>query len=571
MDSIRRAHDQAIARLTAPGAPFEIAAEHIEGIAQRVYRNAPASLAAIYRQALAHGEREFLLFLGERWSFAALLGQGGAIAARLHDACGIRAGDRVAIAMRNYPEWMSAFIGITALGAVAVPLNSWGAPAEIAYALADSGARLVFCDRQRAEGIAPRLAELGIRAVVARPGSAPLPVGLEDLAAFLGDTPTAPLPEVDIAPGDPALMMYTSGTTGRPKGALSTHRAVTQSLLNIECMATASALCNPEAIAAMQASGLPPVQMLAVPLFHVSGCHAVFLGALRAGRRVVMTYKWDVAEALRLIESERVTILSAAPAMLQQLLESALWEATDTSSLIGVGAGGSATPAHLARLIDARIAHAYPGTGWGLTETNSSGSACTGAAFRARPGNAGFLHPIVEVEARDAQGRALPAGQPGTLWIKSPTLAAGYWQRPEATAAVFRDGWFDTGDIGFLDADGYLFLSDRAKDMVIRGGENIYPAEIEAVMLDHPDIAEVAAFGVPDAQFGEQLALAVRTRTGEQPDADALRGFAAARLAHFKVPRYVWLRQEPLPRNATGKVLKNTLREEFATLEGERS
>jgi acyl-CoA synthetase (AMP-forming)/AMP-acid ligase II len=565
MDAHRQAYERAVAALTAPGAPYELGSSVLGGIEYRVYRNAPASLAAIYAEAARHGEREFVLYQGERWSFARLLGQAGAIAARLACEAGIRPGDRVAIAMRNCTEWMSAFIGITAMGAIAVPLNSWGTAREIGYALRDCGARLLFCDRRRGEEIAPQLVELGIAAVVARPGDAPLPAGLRSLDAFLGATREGPLPDTAIDPEAPALMMYTSGTTGRPKGALSTHRAVVQSLLNIECSATAMAMINPAAIAAMQAVALPPVQMLAVPLFHVSGCHAVFLGALRAGRRIVMMYKWEVAEALRLIAAERVTILSASPSMLQQLFESPLYAVSDTASLKTIGAGGSASPRRLAELIDTCVPDAYPGAGWGMTESNSSGTAVTGEPLRTRPGCAGFAHPVVEIEARDAEGRAQPPGVPGALWIKSPTLAQGYWQRPEANASAFRDGWFDTGDIGCFDADGYLWITGRAKDMVIRGGENIYPAEIEAVLLEHPAIDEAAAFGLPDAKLGEQLAVVVHAREGAVPEVAALHAFAAARLAHFKLPQQLWIAREPLPRNAAGKVVKHVLREEFGT------
>jgi acyl-CoA synthetase (AMP-forming)/AMP-acid ligase II len=363
-------------------------------------------------------------------------------------------------------------------------------------------------------------------------------------------------------------MMYTSGTTGRPKGALSTHRAVVQALLNLECTGAAMAAINPRAMVAMQAAALPPVQMLAVPLFHVSGLHAVFLGALRAGRRLVVMYKWDTDEALDLVAAERITILSAAPSMLQQLLESPRFADTDTSSLKSIGAGGSASPARLAQLIEERIADAYPGAGWGLTETNSSGTAITGAPLLARSGTAGFAHPVVDIEVRDAVGSALPTGQAGTLWIRSPTLVAGYWQRPEADASAFRDGWFDTGDVGYLDADGYLFITDRVKDMVIRGGENIYPAEVEAALLEHPEVAEVAAFGVPDARLGERLVAAVALRSPASAAAAELREFAGTRLAHFKVPEQVWLHAGPLPRNAAGKVLKNVLREVFAHHQG---
>jgi acyl-CoA synthetase (AMP-forming)/AMP-acid ligase II len=563
MGSVKTEYDAAIAQLTAPGAPFELVTARIDGVDYRLYRNAPRSLAEVFAQATAHGDREFLVYEGERWSFTQLLTQGTRIAHALHERCGIRPADRVAIAMRNYPEWMSAFIGISTLGAVAVPLNSWGQARELAFQLEDAGARAVFCDQQRCDQLATHLAQSGMPAIVARPSGATLPGDARSLADFIACIDDTAFPEVELEPEDPALMMYTSGTTGTPKGGLSTQRAVCQSLVNIDCQAMASAMVNPEAIGAMMKKGYPPTQMLAVPLFHVSGCHAAFLAALRSGRRIVMMYKWDVQKALELIERERVTALNAAPSMLIELLESPLFERYDTSSLSSVAGGGSATPPRAARLFMDKVPESYPGAGWGLTETNSNGSACTGRAFREKPGTAGFLHPTVELRIRDEEGNELPQGVPGRLWIKSPTLVSGYWNRPEANAKEFRDGWFDSGDIGYLDEEGYLFLSDRAKDMVIRGGENIYPAEIEAAILECPDVDEVAAFGVPDERWGEQLAVVVHTIPGASLGPDEVKRFAASKLAQFKVPHYVEVRSEHLPRNATGKILKKDIRAGF--------
>lgn len=563
MASSKKLFDAAVRELTRSGAPFELAERNIDGVVHRVYANAPRTLADVYADAAAHADREFLVYEGERWSFASVLKQAAELASVLASRYGIATGQRVAIAMRNYPEWMSAFVAITSVGAVAVPLNSWGQARELVFALDDAEAGVVICDQQRVELLADRLAEGGLHAIVARPGAHRLPANAVGLPDLLADNAGQRLPAAEIQPEDPAMIMYTSGTTGRPKGALSTHRAICQAIVNFECMAAASAMINPEAIGAMLSKGFEPVQMLAVPLFHVSGCHAVFLTALRAGRKLAMMYKWDVERALQLIEQERVTILNAAPAMLLQLLESPLFARADTSSLSSLGAGGAATPARALRLMVEKVPDGYFGTGWGLTETNAIGTAFTGAPFRERPGSAGFMHPTVSIRVCGEDGEELPTGTPGRLWIRTPTMAREYWRRPEATAAEFRDGWFDSGDIGYFDADGYLFLSDRAKDLVIRGGENIYPAEIEEALLDHPGISEAAAFGVPDATLGEQLAVAVVESVAGALSEESIRAFAAERLARFKVPQHVWIRDDVLPRNAAGKILKADLRSAY--------
>jgi acyl-CoA synthetase (AMP-forming)/AMP-acid ligase II len=330
----------------------------------------------------------------------------------------------------------------------------------------------------------------------------------------------------------------------------------------------ATAMANPELIGAMMQKGFEPAGLLAVPLFHVSGCYAVFLCSLRAGRRIVMMYKWDVEAALRLIQRERITQLTGAPSMVMELLESPLFDQYDTASLFSIGSGGAATPPKVGLLMRERVANAFPGTGWGMTETNAIGSSFAGNAFSEHNTSSGFVQPIVEVSFRDDAGQEVSAGEPGHIWVRSVSLIKEYWNRPDANAKEFRDGWFNSGDIGFMDADGYLYLTDRAKDMVIRGGENIYPLEVEKTLMDAPAVLETAAFGVPDDQWGEELALLVRLRAPGSMSEAQVREFLAARLAAFKVPRYVDFTDEPLPRNATQKVLKKDLRHRFLVERG---
>jgi acyl-CoA synthetase (AMP-forming)/AMP-acid ligase II len=282
--------------------------------------------------------------------------------------------------------------------------------------------------------------------------------------------------------------------------------------------------------------------------------------ALRAGRRIVMMYKWDVGQALEYIAAERVTMFTGAPSMLLELLESPDFARYDTSSLMSLGAGGSATPGKLAKLMFERVKNPFPGAGWGMTETNALGSSFTGQAFSHRMGSSGFVQPIIDLRFLDEEGEEVPPGVPGHIWLRSITLIQGYWNRPDANAKEFRDGWFNTGDIGYLDADGYLFLSDRAKDMVIRGGENVYPLEIESTLMNRADVIETVAFGVPDEQMGEEVALVVRAAPGSGLDTATVRAWLGERLAAFKVPRYIEFTTEPLPRNVMQKILKKDIR-----------
>lgn len=570
MDPYKQKVDTCYAQLTGPGAPFEITTETIDGQSLRVFRNAPRTLRELYAPTYAHGDREFVVYEGERWSFARMLGTANAIAHQLIHRDGIRKGDRVAIAMRNLPEWMAAYIGITSAGAVVVPLNSWGRGPEIEFALIDAGAKIVFCDRQRHDFVAPRAEALGLRLIVARAGEEPLADGSIHFADYLAGAENAPLPDVDISPDDFAVIAYTSGTTGNPKGAISTHRAVCQTITCFECSAAAQGMANQEIISAMMARGFEPSNLLAVPLFHVSGCYAVFMTSLRAGRRIVIMYKWDVGRALELIEQERLTTFTAAPSMLMDLLESPDFDRYDTRSLFAVGAGGAATPAKIGLLMSRRIQDAMPGTGWGMTETNGLGSSFGGAAFHEHVSSAGYVQPIIELSFRDECDEETPPGEPGNIWVRGVCLASGYWNRPEATAKEFRDGWFNSGDIGYLDADGYLYLTDRAKDMVIRGGENIYPLEIEKTLMDIPEVLEAVGFGVPDEQMGEELVLVVRLKEPGALDAEAVRSFLSGRLAGFKVPRHILFTEEPLPRNATQKVLKKDVRQAYMAERGLR-
>lgn len=550
-------------QMTSPGAPFEIVDRSIGGINYRVFKNTPSSVREMLDVGRQHGDKIFLTYEGEQWSFNDFFRQVDAIGYQLVHRYGIEKGDRVAIAMRNYPEWISAYVAIVCLGAIAVPLNSWGQRDELLFGITDSGARTVFCDQQRLEYIAQDLEKLQVRAVVARHNGAALPAGAETLASFLDGVSGVEIPVFEVDAEDPVMIMYTSGTTGRPKGAVSNHRQICQALTAFELGGAVAAMTNMDIITAMMSSGFEPATLLAVPLFHVSGLHALTLTSLRGGRKLVMMYKWNPGEALKLIEKERLSTLTGAPSMVMDVLDHPDFDKVDTRSLFSISGGGSACPPRFLELVKSRVAKPFSGAGYGMTETNAIGSSFTGAAWEYKPASSGQLSPIVELKTVDEQGNELPPGTTGEIWLKSPSNIMEYWQRPDATREAFHDGWIATGDIGYIDDEGFVFVVDRAKDIIIRGGENIASAEIEGLLHSHPAIHEAGAFGVPHPTLGEEVAVAIVSRPGAEIDADQVRGFVAGHLANFKVPAHVWFYPEPLPRNPSGKILKKALRDSW--------
>jgi long-chain acyl-CoA synthetase len=542
------------------GASHELTSVNVDGVELRVYARAPSTLKEALDAGRVHGDNTFIVYEGARWSFNRYFKEADQMAAVLASRFGVSKGDRVAIAMRNYPEWMVAYMAIISIGAIVVPLNSWGQAEELEYGLTDAGAVLVFCDQQRLDLISPRLADLNIEAVLVRPEVEGKSAALNWQELLDAADQSSP-PQVDISPDDLVMIMYTSGTTGKPKGAASTNRAICQALYNFEFHAYSSAMANSELIGKMMSSGFDPSTLLVVPLFHVSGCFAVFMLNLRGGRKTAIMYKWDAARALALIEEERITTFTGVPAMSLALLESPAFDTSDTSSLFALGFGGAACPPHLSELVFRKLPDAYPGTGYGMTETCATGASCTGEAFRTMPGTAGSISPIVEIKTVDENGADLPRGESGEIYLRSPTNVREYWNLPEASAESFKDGWLATGDVGYVDENNFLYVVDRIKDMVIRGGENIYPVEIEGCILQHPAVEEVTAYGVPHDSWGEELAVTLYSEAdigGEE-----VRDWVAQRLAGYKVPAHINIQGQALPKNATGKVLKKQVRQAY--------
>jgi long-chain acyl-CoA synthetase len=370
------------------------------------------------------------------------------------------------------------------------------------------------------------------------------------------------MPDVAVAPEMDATVLYTSGTTGRPKGAVSTHRAILQSLMAFGCRAAVARLRSPADAAA--AASQPPVFILIVPLFHVTGCVPVMLSCVASGLKLVIMRKWDPGLALEHIERERVTNFVGVPTQSWDLLEHPRFADFDTSSLTSVGGGGAPAPPELVRRVEAGFARGRPSIGYGMTETNAYGPQNAGDDYVARPTSTGRAVTILEISVRSPDGAEVPVGEGGEIWFKGPHLIRGYWNRPDATAETIVDGWLRTGDLGHLDHDGFVYVEDRVKDMVLRGGENVYCAEVEAAIYEHPAVHEAAVFGIPHERLGEEVAAAVVPRAGATVDVDALRSFLTERIAGFKIPSRWLVLTEPLPRNAAGKFLKQELRDQAA-------
>jgi len=542
---------EALQQLTAPGQPFEMRVLDIRGNPCRVYVNAPNSLRELFAEN--RSEATFFVYEDERYSFESMYQQAATIAAKLVSDYGISQGDRVAISMRNYPEWILAFTAITSIGAIAVAMNALWGPEEMAYGLRHCGARLVFADQERVDRLARCEPAVDIDILGVRLTNAPPALNIRSITSLLA-TPAA-MPLIKIDADDDALILYTSGSTGHPKGAVSSHRAIISALLSWEVDAAASALIN-------QTKPLElPYQvatLLGVPLFHVAGSHAVFLSCYRSQRKLVGMYKWDVDTAAELIEREQIASFVAPAAMTGDLVEAALRTQRDLSSLLVVGGGGAPRAPDQVKRIATTFKQAMPNTGWGMTETNAIGTGISGQDYLDRPNSSGRVAAVLDLMIMDEAGNPLPQGQRGELMVRGTSMIRGYWDNPEANASAFTKGWFHTGDVAYLDEDGFVFIVDRIKQLIIRGGENVGCGEVEAALLSHADVIEASVYGIPDARLGEEIGATLYVRT--RVDEDGLRGFLVDHLARFKIPRYIALTFESLPRIASGKIDKITLR-----------
>ncbi|MED5581063.1 MAG: class I adenylate-forming enzyme family protein [Pseudomonadota bacterium] len=547
------------AALTAPGADFEVTTTNVRGVDIKTYANALTNLRDAWVSTAAYAEREYIVYEDERLTYAQahehvnslgnwLIGQG------------VQPGDRVAIAMRNYPEWILSYWAILSVGATVVGMNAWWTGPEMLYALEDSTPKAIIADEERLatlNSIRAKLANLVVIGVRV-PGS---PADVTPWSDVIAD-PT-PMPEIAIDPDSDACIFYTSGTTGNPKGAQLTHRGCTT---NIWSLMFAAALQRVLAVqkGLIEADAEPPIPsaLVTTPLFHVTANNCVAHGTTLAGGKLTHMYKWDAGVALKLIEQERISALSGVPVMAREVISHPDFATTDTSSLMTLGGGGAQLQPDLVGKIDEQVATARPNTGYGMTETCGIITSIGADYFVDKPASCGPAMPAYETKVVDPEtGKERATGEAGELWVRGGHVIRGYLNRPDATAETIVDGWLRTGDMAREDEDGFLYIVDRIKDMVLRGGENIYCAEVESAIFDHPAVAECTVFGVEDDRLGEEVGAAIYLSPGQTANADEIRDHLLNQLAKFKIPRYIWFTDTALPRNASGKFLKRELRE----------
>ena len=553
--------DKGFAALTALGGPMPVVNLELGGQVFPTIAVAPPALTYYYAHFCnENADKTFLVSGEERLTFAEVYAVAQGVARALVAGCGVAQGDRIGIAMRNSPSWIALYMGITMAGAVATLLNGWWQTAELAEAITDVDCRLVFADAPRAQ----RLSEAeGLTAeVVPVDDRLPLAEAMAELIARGGDAQTAlPMLRGD----DNATILFTSGSTGQSKGALSDHRAVTQAVFNYLASALMMlGLSTEDGVA-------PPVQhatLLNVPLFHVTAEVPVFLQSFAMARKLVLMPKWDAEEAMRLIEREKVSYFVGVPLMSFEILTHPNRANYDLSSVTDFAAGGAPRPVEHVRRIKEEMGGGQPLLGYGLTETNGVGCGNFRDNYLAKPNSTGRASkPLVDVAILDGSGKPMPQGERGEVAIRSICNFKEYWGRPDATADAFTaDRYFLTGDIGYLDEDGYLFIVDRKKDIIIRGGENISCQEVEAALYEHAGVAEAAVFGLPDERFGEVPGAVVHIRQGDIVDAETLCEFLIPRIAAFKVPKRIWISEGPLPRLGTEKIDKVTIRRDYRAL-----
>ena len=555
--------NQVTAELTSETSLFAITTTEVNGIEVKSFALAPPTLRDVWSLTEPHADNNYIIYEDERWLYKDANAEVASIGNWLL-ANGVEPGDRIAIAMRNFPEWTLAYWGAVNVGVAVVGINAWWIEEELAFALEDSQPKILICDQQRHDRFMnirdrfPGMRVVGVR--MENPGEDV--IDYAELKAFGGDQPT---PDFDT--DSDACIFYTSGTTGRPKGAQLTHRSCINQLMGYVLSTYVYNISSARLNGDMENDGTqpPPITIVTTPLFHVTANNCVMQPATLGGGTMVHMYKWDAREALEIIEREKVNALTGVPVMSREVLTHPDFEKFDTSSITTMGGGGAQVPPDLVLKIDDKLANGKPGTGYGMTEGSGMMCSITKDYYVANPESVGPTIAVYESKIVDENGNEVADGELGEICFKSAAIFKGYLNNPEATAETIRDGWLYTGDIARKDENGFVYIMDRAKDMLIRGGENVYCAEVESSIYKFDGIAECSVFGVPDDRLGEEVGVAIYLTPGVTMTAEDLRAHCKATMAAYKSPRYIWFLEHPLPRNASGKFLKRELKDALDT------
>ncbi len=554
-----RSVEEIEAELIAPGGAFEITIEDVLGEPTKVFAGRNRSLREIVESSVNHGDNDYIVCEGQRITFREHFARVSAVAWHLRHDYGVQPGDRVAILADNHPQWIITFWATVSIGAICAGLNGWWNRDEILHALDDAEPKLLIGDRKRLARIADEVTG----------GKLPFPVLCieDDFGALeqgwdagVGSAPV--LPECQIAEDDPALILYTSGTTGRAKGALLSHRCLITFLASAIFSGFRMMMMEMESDKPAPNSSLPNCGLFSAPLFHLSGLFTGVITSLAVGMKTVWTLgRFDPEKILQLIEAEKVTTWPSMGSMAARVLDHPDFDKYDVSSVSRLGSGGAPTSAATQQ----RMTRGFTGTGgrmalgYGLTESSGVGTHNWGELLEQHPNSVGRVFPAAEVSIRDEDNQPVPNGQQGEICIRGSCVMLGYWRNPEATQKTIAPGrWLRTGDIGHFEGE-FLYVNTRARDLILRNAENIYPVEVEHCLELHPEIIEAAVIGVPHPDMGQEVKAVVVVAEGQQPDIAQLHAFCSERLAGFKVPSHWEVRHLPLPRNASGKILKNVL------------